>query len=148
MEDAIGKPSLLTKWLANQDQDKIFSIKEYKAKRSLSQNAYAWTLITQLANVLNKSKEDVYLQMLKDYGQSEVISIISDVVLSGYFKYFELIGNHFINGKEFVHVRIYKGSSNFDSKEMSVFIEGIIQECKQVGIETLTPNEIAKFNLM
>lgn len=143
-----GKPIQIIQWLYNQEHDTLFDIKEHKEKRSLSQNAYAWKLITELANVLRKSKEDMYLQMLKDYGQSEIISITSDVNPMGYFKYYEPIGKGVINNKEFTHYRIYKGSSEFDTKEMTIFIDGIIQECKQQDIETLTPEEIAKMNLI
>lgn len=143
----IGKPIELIEYLYNQDREKQFTIKEYKPKRSLSQNAYAWKLITEIGNILRKSKEEVYLQMLKDYGQSEVVSILSDVIPDGYFKYFETIGTGIVNNKEFTHYKIYKGSSEFDSKEMTIFIDGIIQECNQLGIPTLTPDEIASLNL-
>lgn len=142
-----GKAIQIIQWLYNQEKDKIFDIKEHKDKRSLSQNAYAWKLITEIGNVLRKSKEDVYLMMLKDYGQSEIISILSTVKPHGYFKYYEKIGIGIINDKEFTHYKIYKGSSEFDSKEMSIFIDGIIQECKQLDIETMTPNEIAMLKL-
>jgi hypothetical protein len=143
----IGTPENLLKWLYNQEHDKVFIIKEYKEKRSLSQNAYAWKLITELGNVLRKSKEEVYLQMLEDYGQSEKVSILSNVSPVGFFKYYKSIGTGIINNKEFTHYKIFKGSSEFDSKEMSIFIDGIIQECKQLGIETLTPDEIARLKL-
>lgn len=143
----IGNSQEIIQWLFEQDREKQFTIKEYKPKRSLSQNAYAWKLITEIGNILRKSKEEVYLQMLKDYGQSEVVSILSDVIPDGYFKYFEPIGTGIVNNKEFTHYKIYKGSSEFDSKEMTIFIDGIIQECTQLGIPTLTPDEIASLNL-
>lgn len=142
-----GKPEDIVKWLFKQDHEKIFEIKEHKEKRSLSQNAYAWKLITEIGNILRKSKEETYLQMLEDYGQSEIVSILSSISPVGYFKYFKEIGTGTINNKEFTHYKIFKGSSEFDSKEMSIFIDGIIQECKQLGIETLTPDEIAKLKL-
>ena len=143
----IGNPLKIIQWLYNQEHDKIFTIKEYKEKRSLSQNAYAWKLITEMGNVLRKSKEEVYLQMLEDYGQSEIVSILSTVSPAGFFKYYKEMGTGTINDKEFTHYRIFKGSSEFDTKEMTIFIDGIIQECKQLGIETLTPDEIAQMKL-
>lgn len=144
----IGKASQIIQWLYNQDHNKIFEIKEKKEKRSLSQNAYAWKLITEMGNILRKSKEEVYMQMLKDYGQSEIISILSSVNPKGYFKYYEKIGTSILNDKEFTHYKIYKGSSEFDSKEMSIFIDGIVQECKQLDIETLTPDMIARLEIV
>lgn len=144
----IGNQQQIIQWLFNEDRDKIFEIKEYKEKRSLSQNAYAWKLITEIGNIIEKSKEEVYLDMLKHYGQSEVVSILSEVNPVGYFKYYEAIGTGTIKNKEFTHYKIYKGSSEFDSKEMSIFIDGIIQECKQLGIPTLTPDEIARLEVI
>lgn len=143
----IGSPIKLINYLSTQDSEKVFEIKEYKEHRTLSQNAYAWTLITQLGNVLHKSKEEVYLEILKDYGQSTIVSILSDVDISNYFKYYDLIGESELNGKSFNHYKIYKGSSEFNSKEMSIFIDGIIQECEEQGIPTLTKEEIIKMRL-
>lgn len=143
----IGNQLQIIQWLYNQDREKLFEIKEHKAKRSLSQNSYAWKLITEIGNIIRKSKEEVYFDMLKHYGQSEIISIVSEVSPVGYFKYYEPIGSGIVNNKEFTHYKIYKGSSEFNSKEMSIFIDGIIQECEQLGISTLTPEEIAKLNL-
>ena len=144
----IGNQLQIIQWLYNQDRDKIFEIKEHKEKRSLSQNNYAWKLITEIGNIIRKSKEEVYFDMLKHYGQSEIVSILSDVNPVGYFKYYEAIGTGMVNNKEFTHYKIYKGSSEFDSKEMSIFIDGIIQECNQLGISTLTPDEIARLEII
>ena len=144
----IGSPIEIIQWLYNQEKDKKFEIKEKREKRSLSQNSYAWELITKIGNVLRKSKEEVYLQMLKDYGQSEIVSILSSIEPKGYFKYYEKIGTGIVNNKEFTHYKIFKGSSEFDSKEMTILIDGIIQECKQLGIETLTPDEIEKLKII
>lgn len=143
-----GKIDEIIQWLFKQDKDKIYEIKEKKEKRSLSQNAYAWKLITEIGNALRKSKEEIYLSMLKDYGQSQIISILSTVDPSGYLKYYEEIGTGIVNNKEFTHYKIFKGSSEFDTKEMSIFIDGIIQECNNLGIATLSREEIASLRLI
>ena len=140
----IGNAIQIIQWLYNQDKDKIFDIKEHKEKRSLNANNYACKLITEIANVLRKSKEEVYLEMLKSYGQCEMISIVSSVDVKGYFKYYEEAGRSFLNGKEFTHYKIYKGSSEFNTKEMSVLIDGIVQEAKNLDIETMTPSQLAE----
>lgn len=130
------------------DDEKLFEIKEFKYKRSKSQNSYAWELIGKLADKMTKTKDEMYLEMLKDYGQSEIVSIKSDVNPVGYFKYYEEIGKGYINGKEFIHYKIFKGSSNYDTKEMSIFIDGIIQECSNLGIPTLTDEQIKEMRLI
>lgn len=138
----IGTPEKLSQYLWQLDKNKKYEIKEYKEKRSLNSNSYAWKLITEIGNVVRKSKEEVYLQMLKDYGQSEIVSMLSSISPVGYFKYYEKFGTGTINNKDFTHYKIYKGSSEFDSKEMSIFIDGIVQEAKQLNIQTLEDIEI------
>jgi hypothetical protein len=140
----LGKPQEIIQWLFNQDRDKVFEIKEHREKRSLTANAYAWALIGKIADVLRTSKDEVYLLMLKRYGQSEVVSVLSFIDVSGYFKYYEEIGSGTVQGKEFTHYRVYKGSSEYDSKEMAILIDGIISEAKELDIETLPPREIER----
>lgn len=141
----IGNSQQIIQWLFQQkDLEKKFEIKEYKPKRSLNQNAYAWELIGKIADKMRLSKETVYLNMLRDYGQSELISVRADIDLHGYFKYFEVFGTGQVNGKDFTHYKIYKGSSEFDTQEMAIFIDGVIQEAQAIGIDTLTPLQIAE----
>ena len=140
----IGTPQEIIAWLFAQERDKLFEVKEHRQKRSLNANAYAWTLIGKIADDMRKSKEEVYLQMLKDYGQSEMISVLSHIDLTGYFKYFEPVATTMLQGKEFTHYKIYKGSSEYDTREMSILIDGIVQEAKNLKIETLPPHEIER----
>ena len=140
----IGKAEELVRWLWNQDRDKLFEIKEHKQKRSLTANAYAWALIGKIADTMRMDKDECYLLMLKRYGQSEIVSVLSDIDVDGYFKYFETVATTELNGKEFTHYKIFKGSSEFDSREMAVLIDGIISEAKDLDIETLPPAELER----
>ena len=128
------------------DKDTIYDVKinKHREKRSLNANAYLWKLVTEIGNILNKSKKEVYLQMLIDYGQSEMISILSEINVKGYFKYYKLAGTSILNGKEFNHYKIYKGSSEYNTKEMSILLEGAVQEAKNLGIKTKEDYEIEK----
>ena len=123
-------------------------IKPYRAKRSLNANAYAWKLIGEIADTVRASKEEVYLEMLKRYGQSEIFSVLSHIPFGEYVKYFEEAGESTLNGKQFTHYKVYKGSSEFDAREMSILIDGILSEAKNIGIQTETPNEIARLKAM
>jgi hypothetical protein len=138
----IGKAKNIIKWLLEQDQEKDFDIKEYRPKRSLNSNSYLWVLCNEIANVLRTDKETVYYEMLKRYGQCELVSVLSNINVSGYFKYYEVAGTSTLNNKEFTHYKVYKGSSEYDTREMSILIDGIVQEAKELDIETLPPNEI------
>ena len=138
----IGTKNEIIKYVLVAPPDKQFEVKEYKEKRSLNANNYAWHLITQIGDKLNISKEDVYLQMLIDYGQSTMISVLSNVNISDFCKYYKEAGKSNLNGKEFTHYKIYKGSSEYNTHEMSILIDGIVQECKQLDIETKSLEEI------
>lgn len=144
----IGTPKQVIAWLLKQDMTKQYEAKEHKSKRSNSQNAYMWELIGKIADIQRLKKDDVYLQMLKDYGQSQIISMLSIINPKGYLKYYEKIGEGKVNDKEFTHYRVYKGSSEYDSREMSILIDGVIQEAKQLNIETLTPQQIAGMRII
>ena len=143
-----GNAEELVRWLWNQDRDKLFEIKEHKEKRSLNANAYAWSLIGKIADALRLSKEETYLNMLKRYGQSEMVSVLSSIDVTGYFKYFEPIATTMLQGKEFTHYKIFKGSSEYDSREMAVLIDGIVSEAKELDIETLPDAEVQRIKEM
>lgn len=140
----IGKAEEIMSWLWHQDRDKTFEIKEKRKKRSLSQNSYAWELIGQISDLVRKSKEEVYMDMLRHYGQSELVTIKSEINPIGYFKYFET----YKVGDKFTAYRIFKGSSEYDSREMTIFIDGIIQEAENLGIHTLSDEQVKGMKLI
>ena len=118
-----------------------YEIERKKKKRSTDANALCWKLCTEIANVLRTEKECIYVDMLKKYGQSDVVSVLSSVDVKGYFKYFDEFGKGTVNGKEFTHYRVYKGSSEYDTKEMSILIDGIIDDAKALDIEVISERE-------
>ena len=140
----IGKPNELIKWLLNQEREKLFEVKQHRQKRSLTANAYAWVLMGKIADVVRASKDEVYLEMLKKYGQRTVVSVRSDIDVSGYFKYYENFAIGYVGDTEFTHYHIFKGSSEYDTREMAVLIDGIISEAKELEIETLPPHEVQR----
>lgn len=145
----IGNAQAIINWLFQQgDSEKIYEIKEKKQKRSLTANAYYWSLVNQLSTVLRLNNDECHFLMLQRYGQYEVISVLSDIDLHGYFKYYKEIGHGTVEGKDFCHYKIYKGSSQMNSKEFSVLLDGLISECEEQGIVTLTSAEIANLKFI
>ena len=140
----IGNAEKIIQWLFQQDREKIFEIKEKKAKRTLTQNAYYWVLLHELAKALKIDNDTAHKMMLERYGVYEVISVLNGIDLTCYFKYFEEIGSGAVNGKQFTHYKIFKGSSQMDSKEFAVLLDGLISDCEELGIPTLTREEIAQ----
>lgn len=140
----IGEAREIVQWLMDQDKGKLYEIKERRKRRSLNANAYAWVLIGKIADALRASKDDIYLLMLKRYGQSDLVSVLASIDVSRYFKYYEEAGRTRLQGKDFIHYRVYAGSSEYDTREMAILIDGIVDEAKTLGIETLTPDDIER----
>lgn len=147
MQDLINKLFKLNSNQLELIDEYIDKLLNPKKSRSLSQNSYSWKLTVELANKLNISKEELHFRLLQDYGQSEIISVQSNININGFFEYYKEIGKSNLNGKEFTHYKIYKPTHKMDSYEMSIFINGLVSECENVGIPTLTPQEIAKLDL-
>lgn len=122
-------------------KDGNYEIERKRKKRSNDANALCWKLCTEIANVLRTDKDSVYLEMLKRYGQSDIISVLSVVDVKGYFKYFEEFGKGYVKGKEFTHYKVFKGSSQYDTREMSILLDGIIDEAKALDIEVISERE-------
>lgn len=141
----IGKAQELIAWLFDADRDTVYQLEEFKPskRRSLTQNAYYWAMLNQLARKLGYSDTEVHNWMLRDYGVCEVFSVRADVPLKGYFRYYDVIGQGWANGKLFKHVKVYKGSSEMDSAEFTRLIDGMRHECELQGIDVMTPQEIA-----
>lgn len=138
--------------LESLEQGKDYRIKlsKWTEKRSLDSNSYAWLIISKIADKVGSSKEEIYEQMLCAYGtvDDEVppITVIAGVDMSKFADHFFRFDSRKIGDKKFdCYLRI-KGSSEMDSKEMSHFIDGIVFEAKQLGIETLPPEEIRQMN--
>lgn len=133
------------------DKDLAITIKQYRKKRSLDANAYHWVLCTKIAGVLNTSKEEVHNLMLRSYGQIALDESDSPMAFSMLSKFdlerrtdmhVKAIGHRFLNGKSVTDYVFIKGSREYDTKEMSVLIDGTVQEAEALGIETATPDEI------
>lgn len=120
-----------------------YEIERKRKKRSNDANALCWKLCTEIANVLRSDKDSIYIDMLKKYGQSDIVSVASAVDVKPYFKYYDVFGKGSVNGKEFIHYKVYKGSSEYDTREMSILIDGIIDEAKALDIEVISESERA-----
>ncbi len=130
------------------DKDVDIDIKKHREQRSNGQNALAWKWIEQIAQCITPpmNKEEVYFTMLKRYGQGGYVSVPKDrseSILRG-IKYYEPAGEGEVNGKQFVHVMMYVGSSEYNTKEMWIFLCGVKQEADDMGIETMSDEELAE----
>ena len=124
-------------------------IKEYRQKRSLDANAYFWTLLDKLAEVLREPKEEIYRGYIKDIGGNSEIVCVLDGAVENLRKGWERNGLGWQTDvmpskiKGCTNVVLYYGSSTYDTKQMSRLIDLIIQDCKGCGIEVLPPERLA-----
>jgi hypothetical protein len=143
--------SMIAELESLKDEKLDLEFKKHREKRSLDANSYCWVLIGKIADVLTpKSKDEVYIEMLKRYGQREkqLISVVAEaveIIFRATDNHCAEVGESELNGKLFKHLAILIGSSKYDSKMMSIFVDGIISECELLNIETATPEEIARY---
>ena len=141
-------------------KDKLLriTVKLWRDKRSLDANSYYWVLLSRLAEAVGISKPRAHNLMLRKYGQNLVIdSQIAFLVIPDTEEAEEtaLEAESFHirqtsqvkqgkDGKMYRTYTVLAGSSTYDTKEMSELINGLVSECKEQGIETLTPDELAR----
>ena len=130
-------------------RDKVLRIaaKQYREKRSLDSNAYAWVLMQKIAEAIHSDKWSVYLVMLEKYSRAFTHVIVRPDVVPRFeaeWRTVRNLGEITVNGQTGIQLQLYFGSSTFDTKEMSVFIDGLVEECRQLEIETLPPAEIER----
>lgn len=133
-------------------------IKKYRKKRSLDANAYYWKLLSKLAEVSGISKNRAHNLMLSRYGQMEeydghLVYVVVPDTPDGAEKALEAETYHIkptsqvqkgADGTLFRTYKMLRGSSTYDTKEMSYLIDGLVGECRELGIETLPPRELER----
>lgn len=132
-----------------QGKDLSVKIKKHTQKRSLNANAYAWVLLTRIAEELSKDeyidKWEVYKNLLVEYSNSFVYMVIKKDALPGIertFRVVEVLAEQLMGDQDTLQLQCYYGSSTFTKDEMRTFLDGVVYEAKELGIETETPEEI------
>lgn len=128
------------------------TIKEYRKKRSLNANSYAWTLIDKLAEKTGIAKTEIYRSYIKEIGGNNDLLCMLDEAVEDFCRCWGEKGIGWLTELEVskldgcTNVRVYYGSSTYDSKQMSRLIDLIVQDCKENDIETMTPDELDRLN--
>ena len=145
----IGKPIEIIQYLYNQDKEKVFEIKEHKVKRSLNANAYCWVLMNKIADAIKSTKEEVYREYIKNKGIFRLITMNKEAT-DTFIKVWQEKGLGWIcdisesKYEGMVDVVAYYGTSSYNTKQMANFIDYVVDEAKNLGIETLPPDEIER----
>ena len=138
--------------LVRKHKNKLYNleVKEYRKKRSLDANAYAWVLIHKLAEVMRITPEEVYLQQVLYVGNNFTPMCVREQDVERFKKSWASnglgwpvkdLGPSQVPGCR--NLMAYHGSSTYDTNQMSRLIDNLVQDCKALDIETMTPDKLA-----
>ena len=130
------------------------TVEEYKPKRSMDANRYLWVLCGKIADALSSegvlhTKEEIYRQAIKERGIWKDAVVPNEEVewrnaawsLIGLGWFTEPVD--FTPDGEASLIRFYYGSSRYNSRQMSRVVDKLVQDCKNMGIETMPPDKLA-----
>lgn len=130
------------------------SMKKYSGKRSLDANAYYWKLLSELARALNTSNEEMHNLLLESYGTlaedndgNMIVHFLPETEDYQRYKHehYKPTGENIeYDGIRFYKFYRIKGSSQYNTREMSRLIDGLVYECQNMDIETLPPDQIER----
>ena len=104
-------------------------------------------MIGKIANEIGSTKNEVYREYIKHKGIYRIITL-SKKAAPTFIKVWEERGLGWIcetsnaESDDYIDVIAYYGTSSYNTKQMSYFVDYIVQEAKGLGIETLPPDEI------
>ena len=135
-------------WDQLKDKAVDVEVKKHRNKRSLDANAYCWALIDKIAEKMRLDKAEVYREAIRGIGGVSTIICVPDNAVEKLRRGWEKNGmgwqTETIKSKlpGCTNVVMYYGSSVYDTYQMSLLIDHVVQDAKALGIETLTPQEL------
>lgn len=123
-------------------------IRKAQKHRSMEANRYAWVLIDQIAAKMKLKKSEVYRNAIRDIGgvskegfmQTDAVPVFREIwEKQGLGNQVEVVDTEEETG--WSSIRIYFGSSTYDSSQMHTLLENLIQDAEALGIPTITPKE-------
>lgn len=146
----VGTIEQVIQYLFKQDKTKKYEVKEVKKKRSVNANNYFWKLLQELCELQDLDAIEEYKKRVKELAIFRRFRIETKDVKTfeimwqdkGIAWFCEIADTEYISNVEFKIINAYYGSSSFNFKQMSRLIDGVVQDCKAVGIETKSEAEI------
>ena len=138
--------------LVRKHKDRLYDleVKEHRQKRSLDANSYCWVLIHKLAHATRLTPVEVYREAIRNVGNNFTPMCVREQDADRLKKNWsshglgwlcEDLGQSQVPGC--VNIACYHGSSTYDTQQMSRLIDNLVQDCKALDIETLTPDKLA-----
>lgn len=132
----------------------VVEIKPYRKKRSLDANAMYWKILSDFAIKLRISNSFAHNMMLRRYGQverydDELVYVFLPDTEEAERKADEAETYHLKptsqtkQGKDgsYRAYMLLRGSKTYDTSEFSRLLTGLIDECKEIGLDVLTERE-------
>ena len=126
-------------------------VKEYRQKRSLDANQKLWAMINEMSTILRLTPEEIYQGYIPDVGNNyrifpvlpEEINQVAEEWCHGHIgRLVEDMGPCRLRDLRGYHnLKCYRGSSEYDTKTFSRLLDLVIQDCRNLGIETMSERE-------
>ena len=134
------------------EADLDIEIKKHYQRRSSSANAYFHVLVNKIAAKQGVSDSEVKEKLVLEYGalakdgegQSIGFKLPANVDVSVIYPYTKCFDEREENGRLFKCYLVYKQTHLMDSREMARLIDGAVYDAKELGIETLPPDELSR----
>ena len=137
-------------------------IKEYKKKRSLNQNDLYWKHLTEFARLMGMSNAEAHNRMLRMYGQPELadgntVPVFLPDTDAAEKKALEAETYHIkptsqvkegFDGSMWRGYLLLRGSSTYNTQEMTRLIDGLFECCREIGIDVTSEEERAFWTRM
>lgn len=144
----IGNKEQIKQELENiKDNKKLYRFEPYKEKRSNQANKYFWELLGQLCLEMGLDTIEEYKKRVRQLGvfryweiDKNNVATFNKMWSENGIAWFTDIVDIAETGK--IGINAYYGSSSYNTKQMAKLIDGVVQDCKSIGIETKTPEEI------
>lgn len=139
--------------IVRKHKDRLYDmdVKEHRKKRSLDANAMLWSLINQMSVVLRIPPDEIYQGYIPDVGDNftwhpekpETVKQFSDGWCRGHIgRMVDDVGPcRLPDLRGYRLLKCYYGSSEYDVPTFSRLLDLVIQDCKNIGIETMSERE-------
>lgn len=128
--------------------------RRHRKKRSLNANAYFHLLVNRIAAKTGAGNTEIKNRLIREYGafwfiddQIPTVRLkdeYAEAMMAREDMHVKPIGREYRDGCEWVRFAFMRGSHTYDSKEMARLIDGTVSEARELGIETMTPDELER----
>ena len=127
------------------------TLKEFRRKRSPDANAKLWAILSDMSEILRLPPEEIYQGYIPDVGGNYRIVPVKPEDIPDWEKEWCLghigrmvddMGPCMSKDLQGYHnLKLYRGSSEYDTATFSRLLDLVLQDCRQLGIETLSERE-------